>query len=117
MNNNFDIKVNPQQSRIVQETLFELGYSWGAGQRECINVNWKMLSIHVSGKIIQGSITGTHTYNSLLSFDDFIKYYANNTVVKYYSTEQMIKFAKYYVEHINDDMSAEDLLKIFVKCI
>lgn len=42
----FKIKVTPEQSRFIQETLFEKGFSWKEGNTTTSNTNWPALKFN-----------------------------------------------------------------------
>jgi len=66
----FKMRVNPEQSRKVQEVLFKNGYSWNAGQTEVINTESKFLYF-IDGSLFHGKFKQNYwnRLNTELTFE------------------------------------------------
>ena len=76
----FKMVVTPEQSRIVQEFLFQHVYDWAYGNRACANINKKILCFN--GTIMMwansfGEISGDYKE---LTFEQFKEIYMKETL-------------------------------------
>jgi hypothetical protein len=85
----FKMKVNPEQSKIVQEVLFANGYKWKNGARRVLNTNYSFLYFN-DGRELAHQINDAAYFvdNHLkeISFEQFLSKYTGNDIAGYDST-------------------------------
>jgi hypothetical protein len=121
INENFKIRVNnPEESIFVQKLLFQNGSKWRNGKSEVNLVDsqgssWKGLYHYLNNTITGDATIGGYFHNHdnpEITLEEFkIRYFGKGET----SRQTCIDFAKYCMDHLNDELTIEQLFDNFIK--
>lgn len=96
--NEFRVNVTPEQSRIVQETLFKLGYKWYSGTTHVSHTSEPVLCISPIDKDITYS---SYHMSSNMTFDQFKEKYMEFKLPEKWCIKQCEELKQYCKNELN----------------
>ena len=119
----FKMPVSYEEAKEVLQVLFDNGYCWSKGSdtdmRKCTS---DVKALHVVGQrvLCWSSLTISYPHTDLpeITYDEFksmFRVISQSTSPELITTDIMFKFIEYYMDHLNDEKTPQELFKDWKK--